>query len=428
MMLDAQSTLLPNGLRVVSAAMPGAQGVSIGFWISAGGRHEPRRWSGISHFIEHLLFKGTRTRSAREISEAVEGRGGDIDAFTQEESTCYYARLPAEAAWDGLGVLADMIRHPRLAADDVAKERDVVIEEILMYRDQPQHHVEEMLTEQLWSGHPLGRPLTGTVESLQGIGCREVRCYKERMYTPRNIVAAFAGDVRHEDCVRRVKRLFPEGARHGVRRPASAAGRPAAQRRIEIKAKDIEQAHVALGFRLFGRHDPRRYALKLLSVALGENMSSRLFQTIREDHGLAYAIQSGVHLFDDTGALVVSAGLERSKVERALALIVREIGRVARAGVSDAELERARDYAIGQLRLGLEGSTNQMTWIGEHLIGYGRLIAPEQAIEALAAVSPDAVRSLAEGFLSSRRLSVAMIMPGVTSGTPARIQEIVRRL
>ena len=427
-MLDAKDTLLPNGLRVVSAAMPQAHSVTVGFWIGAGGRHEPKASSGISHFIEHLVFKGTRTRSARGISEAIEGRGGDINAFTQEENTCYYARLPSNALGIGVDVLADMIKNPRFAAADVKKERDVVVEEIMMYRDQPQHYVEEMLTEQLWSGHALGRPLTGTAESLRRIGAREVRDYTRRMYRPGNIVAAFAGDVRHDECVRLVKRLFPGSESGGGRRPFAVAGRHVPQQRFAVRAKEIEQAHVAIGFRLFGRRDPRRYALKLLSVVLGENMSSRLFQTVREEHGLAYAIQSGVHLFADTGAFVISAGLDRAKIERAMSLISREVRRVAATGVPAGELDRARDYAIGQIRMGLEGSTNQMTWIGEHFISYGRLIRPEQAIAAIEAVTPADVRDLAGRFLSPQRLSVAIIMPDVTDRISGRIQTIMQRV
>lgn len=428
MMLNSRDTLLPNGLRVVSATMPQAHSVSVGFWIGVGGRCEPKAWTGISHFIEHLVFKGTRTRSARDISEAIEGRGGDINAFTQEENTCYYARLPSNALGIGVDVLADMIRNPRFAAADVKKERDVVVEEIMMYRDQPQHYVEEMLTEQLWSGHALGRPLTGTVESLRRIGRREVCCYADRMYRPGNIVAAFAGDVRHDECVRQVRRLFPGGVSGDGRRSFAGAGRHVPQQRFTVKGKDIEQAHVAIGFRLFGRCDPRRYALKLLSVALGENMSSRLFQAVREEHGLAYAIQSGVHLFADTGAFVISAGLDRGKIEKAMALIAREVRRVAASGVPAGELDRARDYAIGQLRIGLEGSTNQMTWIGEHFITYGRLIRPEQAIAALEAVTPADVRDLAGKFLSPQRLSVAIIMPDVTDRASSRIQTIMQRV
>jgi predicted Zn-dependent peptidase len=413
MMMDVQSTLLPNGLRVVTAAMPHVESVSVGIWVGAGGRCEPKDLSGISHFIEHLLFKGTKHRSAREISQAIEGRGGDINAFTQEESTCYYARVAVEHMESALDVLLDMYLQPRLAADDVRKERDVVIEEIMMYRDQPQHLVDEMLGEALWCKHALGRPLTGSPETVRGLGRKELIAYRARHYTPSNTVIALAGKVDHKLCVERVSAYFPGKERARARR-AAPIGRHVSQEAMCLKEKDSEQAHVAMGFRLFGRRDERRYALKLLSVILGENMSSRLFQVVREQYGLAYAVQSGVHLFDDTGALMVSAGLERARLDRAMRLIYREIRRLKQSTVGRRELNRARDYAIGQLRLGLEGATSQMMWVGEHFISYGQLISPEESVAALAAVTAADIRGLAQQVLRADRLSVAMILPGVT--------------
>lgn len=410
MMINSQNTRLPNGLRVVTAAMPHVESVSIGVWVGAGGRCEPRQWSGVSHFIEHLLFKGTRKRSAREISQAIEGRGGDINAFTQEESTCYYARVAVDHTWQALDVLLDMYLQPLFAADDVRKERGVVIEEIMMGRDQPHQQVDEMLGEALWCDHALGRPLTGSPETVRKLGRRELLAYRARHYVPANTVIAFAGKVDHEECVARVREHFSTVGKGRPRRAAPVSGR-VAQKSLCLKEKESEQAHVAMGFRLFGRHDERRYALKLLSVILGENMSSRLFQVVREQYGLAYAVQSGAHLFDDTGALMVSAGLERARLDRAMRLIMREIKRMKEKTVGSGELKRARDYAIGQIRLGLEGTSSQMMWVGEHFVSYGRLITPEECVTALAAVTAEEIQSLARQHLCRERLSVAMILP-----------------
>jgi predicted Zn-dependent peptidase len=424
MMIRAQCTRLPNGLRVATAAMPHVESVSMGVWVGAGGRCEPARWSGISHFIEHLLFKGTPKRSARAISQTIEGRGGDINAFTQEETTCYYARVAADHAWEALDVLLDMYLHPRFAAEDLRRERDVVIEEIMMVRDQPHQQVDEMLGELLWRGHPLGRPLTGSPETVGGLDRKALTAYRNRFYVPVNTVVAFAGQVDHAGCVARVQRYFAASGgmgRHGF----DAVGAGVKQKPLWLKEKDIEQAHLAMGFRLFGRHDRRRYALKLLSVILGENMSSRLFQTVREDHGLAYAIQSGVHLFEDTGILTVSAGLDRERLGRALRLIVREIGRMRTSVVPRRELDRARDYAIGQLRLGLEGSNSQMMWVGEHLMSYGRMVTPESAIAEFKAVTAGQVRDLARQCLREDCLSVAMILPGLTKKLEAEAAGIM---
>lgn len=427
MILGAQDAVLPNGLRVVTATMPQVESVAIGIWVGAGGRHEPEAISGISHFLEHMLFKGTRRRSARAISQTIEGRGGDINAFTQEESTCFYARVPVCHTWEAFDVLMDMYREPLLAPDDLKKERDVIIEEILMVRDQPQQQVDEMLGEALWRNHALGRPLTGSPETVGRLRRSDLVAFLASQYIPRDTVIAFAGNLDHESCVKRVQRYLPlrSAAARPRLRPVNAR---VAQRLLYVRQKDSEQAHVAMGFRLFGRHDRRRYALKLLSVVLGENMSSRLFQTVREQHGLAYAIQSGAHLFADTGVLMVSAGLDRNRLARAMTLIVREIGRIKAQAVSAAELRRARDYAIGQIRLGLEGTVSQMMWAGEHILSYGRVLTPEESIAELSRVTPGDLRALAEDILRPGRLSVAMVLPETGERVTGDIAGIVERV
>jgi predicted Zn-dependent peptidase len=427
LLMDVQLTTLPGGLRVATARMPQVDSVSIGVWVAVGGRHEPTALCGASHFIEHLLFKGTARRSARDISQAVEGRGGDLNAFTQEESTCYYARVAADHAWAALNVLGDMYHRPRFDPADVDKERDVIIEEIMMYRDQPHHQVEEWLGELLWDGHPLGRPLTGRLETLKRLNRTRLVGFKEALYTPRNTVVAFAGRVDHAACVERVRREWGTcrgGRAAGGRRVDGGVG----QNRLRVQTKDIEQAHLAMGFRLFGRNDPRRYALRLLSVVLGENMSSRLFQVVREKHGLAYAIQSGVHLYADTGVLGISAGLDRCRLDKAIDLVVREIVRMKAAPVGARELQRAKDYAVGQLRLGLEGTTNQMIWIGDNYTTFGRFVSPEECIDALRAVTAADLRRLAGEVLRASRVSVALIAPDLGPAAEQRVEAALRRL
>jgi predicted Zn-dependent peptidase len=409
--MRVEHTPLDNGVRVVTAAIPRAPSVAVGLWVGVGGRHEPRELSGASHFLEHLLFKGTARRSARALSQAIEGRGGYLNAFTQEDSTCYYARVAAEHCWRALDVLMDMYLEPRLDPADITRERDVITEEILMYRDQPQHVVEELLADLLWQDHPVGRPLTGTPESLRGLTRERLLRYRESRYVPGNTVVAFAGPVGHSDCVRRTRRYL-EGWQ--ARKPPGAArvdGR-VAQRRAAVEGRAIEQTHLALGVRLFGRKDPRRYALRLLSVILGENMSSRLFQIVREKRGLAYGVQSGVHLLDDTGTLTITAGLDRRRTEEAMELIVGEMVRLKRMAVGPGEFRRARDYAVGQLRLGMEGTSNQMLWAGENFVSYGRFVPPEEITAALQAVTPDAVRGVARQVFRPPRASLALVAPG----------------
>lgn len=410
MKLNYRETKLDNGVRVVSAQMSQVRSVAMGLWVAAGGRHEPARLSGVSHFIEHLLFKGTRKRTARDISQAIEGRGGYFNAFTQEESTCYYARVAAPHAPKVFEILADMYRNARFAPADIEKERGVIIEEIMMYRDQPEHLVQEALGRILWVNHPVGRPLIGDGKTLTRMTRGDLVDFKARQYVAANTIVAYAGKVEHEECVRRTETLLgkmKEGtpSRH---RPVTPG---IAQARYSVLHKNIEQTHLAVGFRLFGRGDPRRFALKLMSVILGENMSSRLFQTVREKHGLAYSVHSGIHLFRDTGALVISAGLDRKRADQATNLIMRELRRIKERRVSARELRRAKDYAIGQLLISLENTISQMMWIGDYNLSYGRYLHPEDIIRRMEAVTEQDITRLARQVLRPGQVSSALVSP-----------------
>ncbi len=413
MLMRVFETVLENGVRVITAEMPHVESVSLGFWARAGGRDESAAISGVSHFIEHLLFKGTPTRTAREISQAIEGRGGYLNAFTQEESTCYYARVEAAWTWETLEVLADMYRHSLLAPDEIERERGVIIEEIAMYRDQPQQLVEDILGEQMWRGHAVGRPLTGSPANVAALQRRDFQDYLARHYLPSGTVVTFAGRVEHAACVEHTRALL-RGWRAAGRVPRFTSVTPrVGQTPLCVRSKDVEQVSIALGVRLFGRRDPGRYAMRLLSVVLGENMSSRLFQVIRERHGLAYAIQSGLHLMSDTGAFVITAGLERGKPGRAVALIARELTRVCRTPVGAAELRRAKEYAVGQLRLSLESTTPQMNWIGEQAMAGVPRTLPEEEIATLQAVTAAEVRAMARKVCTPPRLSLAVVAPEI---------------
>ncbi|TAN36987.1 MAG: insulinase family protein [Verrucomicrobia bacterium] len=410
MKLELRATRLANGLRVATATMPTLESVALGIWVGAGGRHERAEQAGISHFIEHLLFKGTTTRSARAISQAIEGRGGYLNAYTQEESTCYYAHIAAEHTAEALDLLTDMFLQPRFAAGDIKKERGVIIEEIEMYRDQPQQHVQEMLNGILWPNHPLGRSLTGTPETVSTLKRDDFFSYKATRYAPAVTLVAFAGQVEHESTVAQVGKILGSW---NARRPSTP--RPVTvrspQHAVTVLGKDIEQAQLALGLRLFGRHDPRKYALKLLSTVLGENMSSRLFQVVRERHGLAYSIHTSVELFHDTGMLEISAGVDAEKLPRAVQLIIGELKRLCAQPIGAAELRRAKDYVIGQLRIGLEGATHQMTWAADNLLNFDCFIQPDEIITAIHRISAADIRQLARAVLRAERLSLALIAP-----------------
>jgi len=403
-------TRLENGLTVASAEMPHMASVSVGIWVGIGGRHEPAPINGASHFIEHLLFKGTKRRSAREISQAVEGIGGYLNAFTSEEHTCFYAKARHDHLPQLLDVLADMFLHSTFDPVEMGKEREVIKEELAMYLDQPHQHVQELLNAAMWPGQALGRSITGTVKTLDAISREALLDYQRKNYVTGATVIAAAGQVRHAQLVKAVKpytRHFVPGGRPNYVPANSAQTKPA----VCLHTKKTEQTQIALGIRTCSRHDPRRFALRLLNAMLGENMSSRLFQTVREDHGLAYSIYSANSFFDDTGDLVVSAGLDLDNLKKTLRLILREIRRFTEQTVSAAELRRA-----GQLDLSLENSENQMMWVGEQWLGYGKIIPPAQVKKRLNEVRAGEIRTAAREFFRPDRFTLALVSPLKSAG------------
>ncbi|HOA62263.1 MAG: insulinase family protein [Verrucomicrobia bacterium] len=406
----ASFVLLDNGIRVALAPMPHMASVSLGFWIGVGGRHEPPSLNGISHFIEHMLFKGTRRRSARQISEAVEGIGGYLNAFTSEEHTCFYSKARHDRFPELLDVLTDMLLHSRFAPDDIETERDVIRDEIAMYLDQPQQHVQELLNAVSWPRHPLGRPLTGTKRTVSTLTRRQLQAYHRQHYVGAATVIAVAGHFNPQPTLRTIRRLtrgWPTG-QPDVFPPVTARNRGPA---VRLATRRIEQTHLALGIRTCSRHDERRFALRLLNVILGENMSSRLFQRIREDAGLAYSIYSSVSFFADTGDLVISTGLDTEHLDRVLRLIVAELRRLVVEMPGRAEFHRARDYALGQIDLGLENTENHMLSVGEQVLGYGRPVSPQTVKRCVARVQPTDLRAAARAFFRPERLSLAIVSP-----------------
>ncbi|MFM7100862.1 MAG: M16 family metallopeptidase [Verrucomicrobiota bacterium] len=409
-MTTYRDTLLPGGLRVVTAAMPHMASAAVGIWVAAGSRHEPAECNGISHFIEHLLFKGTRRRTAAAISEAVEGIGGYLNAFTDEEHTCFYARAHGTRLPDLVDVLLDMFHHARLAPADIRKEREVILEELAMYRDQPADHVHDLLNAAQFPGHPLGRPVIGTPRTLRALNRGRFVAYLASHYVTGSTVIAAAGAVDHDALLHLVRPRL-RGARTGPRPPALPVGPPAGRPLLRAERRSAEQMNLALGFRSVSRHDPRREAVRLLNVLLGENMSSRLFQAIRETHGLTYNIHSSMTVWEDVGDLVVSAGLDPSELERTLRLTTRELRRLQDRRVGARELGRARDYVIGQLDLSLENTENQMMWLGEQWIHHGALRPPPVIKDRLARVTPAAIQSVAREILGPGSRTLALVGP-----------------
>jgi len=390
--------------------MPHMASVSVGLWIGVGGRFEPVQLNGASHFIEHMLFKGTDRRTPKEISQAVEGIGGYLNAFTGEENTCFYAKASSDKFEELVDVLIDMFLHSRFARHEVDKEREVIKEELAMYLDQPQHLVQDVLNETMWPHHPLGRSLTGSLRSLNRLGRKELLQFRRQNYVAPVMVVAAAGNVPHARVVRAIQplaRALTAGKLPGFLRADDDQREP----RVRFVPKQTSQLQLALGLRVCSRHEERRFALRMLNTLLGENASSRLFQVLREEHGLTYSIHSSVSHFDDVGCLTISAGLDSSELSKTLKLIIRELRRCVQTPPSLKELRQARDYLIGQMDLALESTDNQMMWLGEHLLGYGKVIPAEEIKRRVYKVTPGQVRQAAVDFIRPEKLSAAIVSP-----------------
>ena len=413
-------TTLANGARIATAAMPHMKSVTVGVWVGVGGRHESVEDCGISHFVEHMLFKGTKERSARQITEAIEGVGGFVNAFTTEDHTCYYAKAGAKYLPLLGDVLLDMVRNSQFEPDEIEREREVIREEILMYKDQPSQHAEEVLTDLMWPRHALGQPLTGSVETLATFTRRKVQKFVRETYNASTILLTVAGNATHEEALAALQPLVAK---------IKAGPVPKFQKWMGLKWKpvvravedDTEQSHLALGAHSVSRRDPHRFAMKLLSVILGENMSSRLFQQLRETHGLCYSIQSETMCLEDTGLVSISVGLDSEKVDKAVRLMVREFRRLGEKDVPARELRQAKDYYIGHNELCLESTTHHMMWLGETILAYGRAIDPSEVQERIGAVTAAEIRAVAAKILDPSRIGVAMIGQGLDQ---ARVQAL----
>jgi len=404
-----QTTTLANGIRIATREMPQMKSVSVGLWVGVGGRHEPEIHSGISHFLEHLLFKGTRRRSSRQITEQVEGLGGFINAFTTEDHTCFYAKAGAQHLSVLADVLCDMYQQSVLAEHEIERERDVIREEILMYRDQPSQFSQELLSEVMWPGHALGRPLTGSVESIGRIGRSDLVEYINRNYNGSTTVITVAGQCAHERAVSEFGPRLEKLTAGSVPDPQPWSQVAPRSHRLSLAPHETEQTHLAIGYHAMSRTDERRHALKLLSVILGENMSSRLFQQLRERYAFCYSIQSGTLVLEDSGLLNICVGLEPRKLRSALRAIGRELQKLRNYPPAKKELRQAQEYTVGQNELSLESTTNQIMWMGESIIAYGRVIDPDQVQTKLKEVTPAMVQAVAQFCFDPNRLGIAVV-------------------
>ena len=396
-------TVLPGGLRIVTENVPGVRSAAFGIWVGVGSRDETPAQAGAAHYLEHLLFKGTPRRSALDISASIDAVGGEMNAFTSKEYTCFYARVLDADLPLAVDVISDLVTSALLRANDVDSERDVILEEIAMRDDDPGDLVHEEFSDAMFGPTPLGRPILGTVETIESITPRAIRAFYRKRYQPQNLVVAAAGNVDHATVVRLVRRAFDAaGMIGGDTLPAlhrSGEFRTVGAGDVRVLTKTTEQANVVLGVPGIARDDDRRFALGVLNAALGGGMSSRLFQEIREKRGLAYSVFSFASHFADTGMFGVYAGCMPKKVDEVLAISRDVLATVAAHGLTDEELARGKGQVRGGLVLGLEDTGSRMSRIGKAELLTGDLWSTADVLSAIDTVTIDDVRDVASELL-----------------------------
>lgn len=405
-----RTSALPGGERVITERLEGVRSIALGFWIATGSRDEDDARAGVTHFLEHLLFRGTGSYSALEIAEIFDGIGGELNALTSREYTVVYARVMDEHLETALDVMTDMVYAPTMAELDA--EREVVLEEIAMVEDTPQELVHDLFGEALFGRHPLGRPIIGRAEVISSVSRRALRSYHRARYVGPGIVVAAAGNVDHERFAalceaHAAKKAAPSARPARPRRPLAAPPEPA----LQFERKATEQVHVCLGAPWLARADERRFAGSVLDGLLGGSASSRLFQEIREKRGLAYNVYTFSSLYEETGEVGIYVGTREENLRECLAIVAREVAAVAAGGVTEPELRRAKENLKGRIMLSMESTSNRVTRLGKALVTGSELLTLDELIERIEAVAADEVAALAAELLPRERIAVAAIGP-----------------
>ncbi|HYI22944.1 MAG TPA: pitrilysin family protein [Candidatus Limnocylindrales bacterium] len=410
-----ERTALPDGPRVISARLPGSRSLSVAVYVLAGSRLESPAQSGVAHFMEHVTFKGTNAYpTTKLLSEAIEGCGGSTNAATDRESTVYWARLPVREFDRAFGVLSELVCRPLLRANDIARERDIIVEEIRSYRDDPGQYVFNLFDTAFFGDTPLGWEIAGDEASVRGLAESDIRGFWSDTYRPANTVISVAGDVDHERIVEKVISCFGTG--NGIV-PGFSAAPTLPQQRLSVEHRDVAQAHVALGLPALPRDHADQWTLEMLNTILGEGSSSRLFQQLREDAGLAYDVHSFQTDYADCGTLQVYAGVDPDDLARSVQAMLGELQRMRDKPVDMDELDRARTYAAGRLELRLEESRHLSAWLGVQEALHDRVLTLDEALAELAEVTPEGIQALAQQLFRDDRLCLAVIAPpDTTSG------------
>ncbi|HEY92778.1 MAG TPA: insulinase family protein [Dehalococcoidia bacterium] len=405
-----QKTTLDNGLRIITATMPHTRSVSICIFIGVGSRYETEAQAGISHFIEHLLFKGTLKRpTSREISETIEGVGGILNGGTDKELTVYWCKVAQSHFPLALDVLVDMLVHSKFDPQDIERERQVIIEEIHMSKDSPIQRVDMLIDELLWYNHPLGRDIAGSKESVAAITRDMMLDYRAGQYTPDNAVITIAGDIQHQEVVTTVSQALGnwDNRRSGF---GYLAYEEQQTRRLLIETRDTEQTHLCLALPGLSLHHPKRFTLNLLNVILGEGMSSRLFTEIRDKLGLAYSIYSYVSHFLDSGSATVYAGVEPKNLPATITAILEQLSRLKEV-IPESELSKAKELSKGRMLLRMEDSRTVASWMGGQEILTGRILSVDQVTSIIDAITAEELKQLAQELLVGSRLRLAVVGP-----------------
>ena len=409
--------VLDNGLTILTERMEHVRSVAIGVWISRGSRHERPRESGVAHFIEHMVFKGTETRTQAQIAQELDAIGGQSDAFTSHEYAGFHAKVLGEHLPRAFDLLSDIVLSPRFDPEELERERMVILEEIKGVDDSPEELLQDLFNAQFWPDHPLGRPILGTPETVSRLSRDDLARFFRKTYVPANLIVAAAGDLDHEGFAALVETHFgtlsapPDGLVETPPEPAMT---------VRLHEKDLEQAHITLGTVAPPEASPDRFAAYLLNAILGGNLSSRLFQVIREEHGLAYTVYSGLACHRDCGQFSIYAGTDPSHVPELLELTLGEVRRIKEEPVPEDELSRAKDHLRGSILMGLEPTGARMSRLARQEMYFGRYIPPEDVIAAIDAVRPDDVLRLAKEWFDDRPLALTVLGK---LGPAARIPE-----
>ena len=410
--------VLDNGLRLITETMPHVRSVTIGVWLMRGSRHESDARSGIAHFVEHMLFKGTDTRTAEDIAQAIDSIGGQLDAFTAKEYASYYIKVLDEHLPLAVDLLSDIVLRPAFAAEEIEREKKVILEEIKMVEDTPDDLVHELFTQHFWEGHSLGRPILGTKETVEALNADTLGEYFRGAYVASNMIVSAAGNLDHSrvrDLVTEAFRALPASGETFTDEP------PRVVPQVVTRTKELEQSHVCLGTNSYPQSHEDRYVSYILNTVLGGSMSSRLFQNVREKRGLAYAVFSGLSAYRDAGNITIYAGCANEAVGEVIDLCVEELRAMKRAPVPESELRRAKDHLKGSLMLSLENTASRMSHLARQEIYFDRHFGLDETLAGVERVSPEDVRRVAAELFSDGSLAATVLGPTVPTLSRERL-------